>query len=45
MTTLERLAEWKAVGTITQLQHDTLAALVRNARYRTEPRGSRDRVD
>ncbi len=32
MTTLERLAEWKAVGTITQAQHDTLAALVRKER-------------
>jgi len=32
MTTLERLAEWKAVGTISQAQHDTLAALVRKQR-------------
>jgi len=32
MTTLERLAEWKAVGTITPAQHDTLAALVRKQR-------------
>lgn len=32
MTTLERLAEWKAVGTITEAQHDTLAALVRKER-------------
>jgi len=28
VTTLERLAEWKAVGTISQAQHDTLAGLV-----------------
>jgi hypothetical protein len=32
VTTLERLAEWKAVGTISQEQHDTLAALVRKER-------------
>ncbi len=32
MTTLERLAEWKAVGTISQHQHDTLAELVRRER-------------
>ncbi len=32
MTTLERIAEWQAVGTITQAQHDTLAALVRKER-------------
>ncbi len=32
VTTLERVAEWKAVGTITQAQHDTLAALVRKER-------------
>lgn len=32
MTTLDRLAEWKAVGTISQEQHDTLAALVRKER-------------
>ena len=32
MTTLDRLAEWKAVGTITPEQHDTLAALVRKDR-------------
>jgi len=32
VTTLERLAEWKAVGTISQAQHDTLAALVRKER-------------
>jgi hypothetical protein len=32
VTTLERLAEWKAVGTISQEQHDTLAALVRRER-------------
>lgn len=32
MTTLERLAEWKAVGTISQVQHDTLAAIVRKER-------------
>ena len=32
MTTLERLAEWQAVGTITQAQHDTLSALVRRQR-------------
>lgn len=32
MTTVERLAEWKAAGTITQAQHDTLAALVRKER-------------
>lgn len=32
MTTLERLAEWKAVGTISQAQHDTLATLVRKER-------------
>ena len=29
MTTLDRLDEWKAVGTITQAQYDTLAAMVR----------------
>ena len=32
MTTLERLAEWKAVGSISQEQHDTLVALVRKER-------------
>ncbi len=32
VTTLERVAEWKAVDTITQAQHDTLAALVRKQR-------------
>lgn len=32
MTTLERLAEWKALGTISQEQHDTLARLVRRER-------------
>jgi len=32
VTTLDRLAEWKAVGTITQAQHDTLAAMVRKER-------------
>ncbi len=32
MTTLERLAEWKAVDTVNQAQHDTLAALVRKER-------------
>jgi hypothetical protein len=32
MTTLERLAEWKAVGTISPQQHDSLAALVRRER-------------
>jgi len=32
VTTLERLAEWKAVGTITPSQHDTLTALVRKQR-------------
>ncbi len=32
MTTLERLDEWKAVGTISQAQHDTLSALVRKER-------------
>ena len=32
MTTLERLAEWKAVGTIAQQQHDTLRSLVRRER-------------
>lgn len=32
MTTLERLAEWQAVGTITQAQHDTLSSLVRKQR-------------
>jgi len=32
VTTLERLAEWKAVGTITQAQHDTLSSLVRRQR-------------
>jgi len=32
VTTLERLAEWKAVGTITQAQHDTLSTLVRRQR-------------
>ena len=32
MTTLERLAEWKAVGTISQQQHGTLAALARKER-------------
>jgi Predicted membrane protein (DUF2157) len=32
MTTLDRLAEWKAVGTITEAQHDTLAAMVRKDR-------------
>ena len=32
MTTLERLAEWQAVGSISQEQHDTLVALVRKER-------------
>lgn len=32
MTTLERLAAWTAVGTISQAQHDTLASLVRRER-------------
>jgi hypothetical protein len=32
MTTQERLAEWKAVGTISQEQYETLAALVRKER-------------
>jgi len=32
VTTLERLAEWKAVGTISREQHTTLAALVRRER-------------
>lgn len=32
VTTLERLAEWKAIGTISPAQHDTLAALVRKER-------------
>ena len=32
MTTLERLAEWKAVGSISQEQHDTLVPLVRKER-------------
>jgi len=32
VTTLERLDEWRAVGTITQAQHDTLAAMVRKER-------------
>ncbi len=32
MTTLERLEEWKAVGTLTPAQYDTLAALVRKER-------------
>lgn len=32
MTTLERLAEWKAVGTISQEQYDTLTALTRKER-------------
>jgi hypothetical protein len=32
MTTIERLDEWKALGTITDAQHATLAALVRRER-------------
>jgi len=32
VTTLERLAEWRAVGTISPAQHDTLAGLVRRER-------------
>ena len=32
MTTLERLDEWKVVGTISQAQYDTLAAMVRKER-------------
>ncbi len=32
LTTLDRLAEWKAVGTITEAQHDALAAMVRKER-------------
>ena len=32
MTTLERLAQWRAVGSISQEQHDTLVALVRKER-------------
>lgn len=32
VTTLDRLAEWKAIGTITAAQHDTLASLVRKQR-------------
>jgi hypothetical protein len=32
VTTLDRLAEWKAVGTITPAQYDTLTAIVRKER-------------
>ncbi|HYB96344.1 MAG TPA: DUF2157 domain-containing protein [Vicinamibacterales bacterium] len=33
MTTLERLDEWRALGIISELQHATLAALVRRERF------------
>lgn len=33
MTTLQRLAEWSRRGTISQEQHETLAALVRRERF------------
>lgn len=33
MTTLERLQEWKAAGTISDAQHATLSALVRRERF------------
>ena len=35
MTTLERLAQWRGAGTITDAQHDALAALVRKDRFST----------